>query len=708
MKKLALLLCLCLVIGALFSCGDKGNDGGNANGGNDAAHTHTYEDTWSSDVAGHWYNLTCDCDEDVTKIEHTDKNNDGACDICEFSNHKHTYSEDWTADCTYHWNAASCGHIIAGANKAEHDDADEDGKCDECNYIIEDIHTHVYATEWTYENGYHYHAALCEHASVIADKTACTANEAGFCTVCNGQVFVIDENDLGAIIAAAAAQRDHVTSGTFKFHRGGDLPVLDNHTYFTLGNNGSYMRYVDMVPGVNEDGISGIYYTTYHRWYELLADSDIFAVQSEGTLFEYTNEDGENEYIAYANPSEITVYASTAEQMEGPYYQLSDLELNNHYVLEEVLLALYNMYTSDLAREKDINFDPDNNKVHFNCGYLVVNEVQGSENAGGSQGEGENSDRVTETVYLCKYYTIDVSFTYTDAFEIIEATMSVGAYTDQQLQGDNGTIAPDFSYNHETGEVIWSGSQRSDDYSIMVSQVVGERTYTTAYPKEAIVPQSFELFYNDQPINGTLEIVTGVTAHFVPGKLVPITAEYKFLDASQIRFSLINNATGMPCEYNVWYFDGTISVFLTEDGSYTLHYSYGEMQKSIQINSSTPVPASVETHVFYEESGWGSTWLEVNDNTATTSVTVNVGETVYITARVLPTICGATWRYIGQNTTWATLEGVMVFNESLESYDDVVAFTANAAGTYTITFVCSEKTSIRTTFTVTVVDPTAE
>ena len=705
MKKLALLLCLCLVIGALFSCGDKGNDSGNANGGSDAAHTHTYEDTWSSDVAGHWYNLTCDCDEDVTKIDHADKNNDGACDICEFSNHKHTYSEDWTADCTYHWNAASCGHIVAGANKAEHDDADKDGKCDECNYIIEDIHTHVYATEWTYENGYHYHAALCEHASVIADKTACTTNDAGFCTVCNGQVFVVNENDLGAIIAAAAAQRDHVTSGTFKFHRGGGLPVLDNITYFTLGNNGSYIRYVDMVPGVNERGISGTYYTTYHRWYELLEDNNIFAVQSEGTLFAYTNADDEIEYIAYANPSEIVAYDSTAEQMEGPYYQLSDLELNNHYVLEEVLLALYNMYTSELSDNKNIIFDTENNKVHFTCGYLVVNEIEGSETAGGTQENvGDNPDRVTEISYQCKYYTIDVSFTYTDAFEIVEATMSVGAYTDQQLQGDNGVIPPDFTYDHETGEITWTGRQESDDYSIMVSQVVGERTYTTAYPKEAIVPQSFELFYNGQPINGTLDIVTGVIADFTPGKLVPITAEYKFLDANQIRFSLINNTTGQPCEYNVWYFDGTISVFLTEDGSYTLNYSYGEMQNSIQINAITPTLSSVETHVFYLAVGWGTTWLEVNDTTATTSIDVKVNETVYLTARVLPTICGATWRCIGQNITWATLEGVMVFNESLESYDDVIAFTADAAGTNTMTFLCTEDSKIRTTITINVTE----
>ena len=703
MKKLAFLLCLCLVIGALFSCGDNGNDSGNANGGSEAAHTHTYEDKWSSDAAGHWHNFTCDCDEDVTKADHADKNNDGACDICEFSNHKHTYSEDWTADCTYHWNAASCGHIVEGANKAEHDDADADGKCDECNYIIEDIHTHVYATEWTYENGYHYHAALCEHQNSIADKTACSVNAAGFCLVCNGKVNEVDENNLTAIIEAASAQRDHITSGTFKFYRGGGLPVLENHTYFTLGNGNSYIKYIDMVPGVNEFGVSGTYYTTYHRWYELTGDSDLFAVQSEGTLFEYLNEDGEKEYIAYANPADLVVYDSTAEQMEGPYYQLSDLELNNHYVLEEVILALYNMYLSENADNKSITFDTANNKVAFSCGYIIVSEIVGSETEGGTQeNEGDSADRVTETSYQCKYYTIDVTFSYTDAFEIVEATMAVGAYTDQQLQGDSGVIPPDFSYDHDTGVITWSGYQESDDYSIIVSQVVGERTYTSAYPKEAIVPQSFELYYNNQPINGVMDVVSGVTYKFVPGKLVPITAEYKFLDVSKISFSLVNNTTGEALDVGVWYFDGTINVYLANDGSYTLNYSYGDMHKSIELNAITPVPTSIETHVFVETSGWGSTWLEVNDATATDNATIKVGETVYITARVLPTICNATFRYLGAGASWVTLDDVMVFNESLEEYDQVVAFTATEVGTYTIRFVCNENTNIRLNFTITV------
>ena len=126
------------------------------------------------------------------------------------------------------------------------------------------------------------------------------------------------------------------------------------------------------------------------------------------------------------------------------------------------------------------------------------------------------------------------------------------------------------------------------------------------------------------------------------------------------------------------------------------------MENSIQINSITPTISSIETHVFVEESGWGTTWLEVNDSTATDNVTIKVGETVYITARVLPTICNATFRYLGSGASWVTLDDVMVFNESLEEYDQVVAYTATAVGTYTIRFVCNEDTNIRLNFTITV------
>ena len=156
MKRiLAVLLCLLCTLFLLVACGDDSNtdtDGNQDNNTDNQGHTHTFKtnEEWSKDAQGHWYEATCDCEDvTVTKLNHTDANNDGACDVCTYTNHEHEYSEDWTADCTNHWNAADCGHTVAGINVAEHEDKDNDGKCDVCKYIIEDLHKHIYSTEWT-------------------------------------------------------------------------------------------------------------------------------------------------------------------------------------------------------------------------------------------------------------------------------------------------------------------------------------------------------------------------------------------------------------------------------------------------------------------------------------------------------------------------------------------------------------------------------
>ena len=126
MKRIiALLLCLVMVVCVIASCGEP-----------EEVHSHTYSETWSSDAVGHWYQATCDCeDAPEQKFSHVDKNNDGACDVCEYKMacaDGHTYAEGWTVDCTNHWNAADCGHIVAGANVATHADANNDGECDGC------------------------------------------------------------------------------------------------------------------------------------------------------------------------------------------------------------------------------------------------------------------------------------------------------------------------------------------------------------------------------------------------------------------------------------------------------------------------------------------------------------------------------------------------------------------------------------------------
>ena len=242
MKKrlLAILLCLVLVVCVLAACGEE-------------EHVHTFSETWSNDAQGHWYEPTCDCeDAPMPKYNHADKNNDGACDVCEYESCDHTYSEDWTANCTQHWNDASCGHLVAGANRADHIDAENDGRCDVCNYIIVDIHEHYYSSEWTSDGEYHWHAAVCEHQVQVADKAAHEINDAGYCMVCDAKVFDIDMTSIEAVLKAAVANNYKVLTGSVLHNQivynGSEttseglvlLASAKDDVYFVLGNDQSY------------------------------------------------------------------------------------------------------------------------------------------------------------------------------------------------------------------------------------------------------------------------------------------------------------------------------------------------------------------------------------------------------------------------------------------------------------------------------------
>ncbi len=72
---LALLVCAPM---ALTACSD-GDD-------STPTHTHTYANEWSSDETNHWHAATCEhADEKSDVAAHADQDNDGNCDVCNFT-----------------------------------------------------------------------------------------------------------------------------------------------------------------------------------------------------------------------------------------------------------------------------------------------------------------------------------------------------------------------------------------------------------------------------------------------------------------------------------------------------------------------------------------------------------------------------------------------------------------------------------------------
>lgn len=179
MKKIiSILLCLVLMLSLLAGCGKKGGD-------ETTEHKHTYESDWSHDESNHWRQANCEHNTLQANLgEHVDENLDGICDICEYdySGCQHTYAAVWSSDATGHWKAATCNHIGSVSEKADHTDEDNDGACDVCGYMGD--HVHSFEENWNYNDTQHWHDANCGHNTVdqLADHEDVTND--GVCDVC--------------------------------------------------------------------------------------------------------------------------------------------------------------------------------------------------------------------------------------------------------------------------------------------------------------------------------------------------------------------------------------------------------------------------------------------------------------------------------------------------------------------------------------------
>ena len=585
MKRIiALLLCLVMVVCVIASCGEP-----------EEVHSHTYSESWSSDAVGHWYQATCDCeDAPEQKFSHVDKNNDGACDICEYMMacaEGHTYSEGWTVDCTNHWNAADCGHLVAGANVAEHVDTDNDGECDVCKYVINDIHVHYYDTAWTNDGEYHWHKALCEHGVEIADKAAHQLNDAGYCTVCDAKIKNVDPTDLAAILAAAVARNDKVAFGdviaTEAVYGGTGAQTLENgktnKVHFALGNGESYIQYISFDK-------TGAFVGQNEQWFEDLGNGEVFGAEME--------------YGEY----ELAPIAGAAQFLNGYNYIPGSIIPNDSAdtsTLANMLYALYNQMT-DGVRVKDATQGIKDGKYFFGYTYYSVN----STTIGGE----------LYTVEL-EYYIVTVEFTVNEDLIIDMADFTVEVYRDYENDSD---LAYDFTDNGDGTVTIndyptLKAPANPSYYIYSVAQMSGERTFTTPYPRASLLPSSFELLlvtgtvedangnkYPDTtvPLGESIEFASGTYVMFAIGDILPVTASSKFINTDDFTFEFVNKDA--ESEGRAWYMDagttdamingysaytGMLKLMLRDAGEYTVTVGFGKVTQTFTLKiTAKPVP----------------------------------------------------------------------------------------------------------------------
>ena len=100
-------------------------------------HSHTYSETeWESNGTSHWRKVTCGHADAPHKDEafHDYGNSSGDtyfCGVCQYA-HKHSYSDTWSSDVTGHWHAATC-HPTERADFTSHA-YDAGGQCKDCKF----------------------------------------------------------------------------------------------------------------------------------------------------------------------------------------------------------------------------------------------------------------------------------------------------------------------------------------------------------------------------------------------------------------------------------------------------------------------------------------------------------------------------------------------------------------------------------------------
>ncbi len=682
MKKILLFFSLTLTACLLAGCG---------------SHTHDCSKDWSADSVGHWHEPLCDCEDvEIIKESHSDQNNDGVCDICGFSEHMHTYSSKWQTNGDYHWNEADCGHAVEG-NKGKHADGDTDGLCDTCLMVMGDPdHVHTFENDYSSDASCHWQAATCEHTGAAIREEH--QFNAGICTVCGYGTDNIDLDNIAAILAATVAQRKNIVSGKMTHTTGGQLIPITETVSYTLGNNATHLSsHHRLTSGSNR-------FDTYTEAWLELNSSGVFAVQTVKEL--------QNGTVVGSDGTSLDVITMTPERLLGPYIPHSTLNIDtaSSYSIEAMLSEIYAFSQSDMARELTVKHDKSAGKVTFSFGYLVVRQINVSDSLSGTQsGEGDNANIETTSVYRCSYFEIDATFSYSESLAMTAAELAISVYSDQALE----TSKPDFTYDHESGNISFTADKAADIYKSTFVQNEGTRVYTSKYPQASLVPTNFELLYNGNHVRDSVTVKTGFTT-FTLGSLTPATASSKYLDSGSITCQLTDNKTGKPVSFGAVLSNGEFSLYIADAGSYTFEYTYNNVNKSCQIIAISHGPVSIEAFVLHEvwdatgSSSWNEISTEVEGDPKSgpkTAYTIAVGEELYFLPTTLPRLAEQGYTYSFQSSTAtlteSTLTKVIVFGELVESHEFLL-FQATASGTYVISYTSTADTSITGTFTVTV------
>lgn len=145
-------------------------------------------------------------------------------------------------------------------------------------------HTHTFATEWTWDETYHWHSATCEHTDEVADRAKHVYVD-GLCSVCGAEepFRLKEDTDFDALISdkvtaeewQAAFDEENFKNVTLKL-------LVDNETYATFKKEyreDAQFTLMQAIPPENTDSLMpteiGTETTENNRWmYQTNAQGD--------------------------------------------------------------------------------------------------------------------------------------------------------------------------------------------------------------------------------------------------------------------------------------------------------------------------------------------------------------------------------------------------------------------------------------------------
>ncbi len=636
-------------------------------------HTHTESSVWSYNGTSHWKEYACGCTGifEGTDVEHTGREDDGACDICTYGEHDHTWAADWKYDENDHWMESVCaGHNVVIDKKAAHTDINDDGICDGCSWNFDHTHSFDDAIYVADQKG-HWHPTICfdgetpihvnvkgsfeAHDTLGVDENG---NADFSCSVCGNPSFKVNIDN--AINAA-----DKVNGGSVETEDGYNKGQIE----YAFGKDYTYINKEDIseMDMWNDEWTEILYQyessNTWEYWHHNLGEGKVFSLMH----YIYGKVDGE---IVEGTTYDYGVQKDTEAgegSMLGNAFTLGFIDWSladtTYYGVENFIAALYNFAVTSETVNGNVNATVDGNNYAFTFECLTGGTDYGT------------------------YKIVEVSFTLDANNVITKANVDFEGYWDPTDDPASNEEGKDYYVKVEDGKytaVLLKHANPDETYSMSITQTAGDRNATSPYDVDELIIRDFTIVDGATEEEITEESVYTLGSEILIGisGIKPETSDISY-DTPELLITVNGNALS---EWSYPWYDSENGVYVLYPdtaGVWEIVFTTTDAEKAVSFTVEAPAVSELNPVVNYM-------W--------TNEYTVNTGMSFDFTAEAN--------MYADPDFT-ASCDDANVTLTKNEVVDYTYTFTASVAGQYTVTLTSVSNPSVTATLVVTVEDAEA-